>query len=388
MKKKIILIVIIILICGILAISFLNLKDIIGKDKTFKNVSDLSNNIIENAVKKIDESKELVYLSYEENYNDNIFKIPYINIDSEDAKKINEEIDIQIKSYIAKVKDEYKEDDREWFNKSYDYISNINGNVLTLVITFDDEYNYGIECVYNINIYTGNQLSNESLLKLKNINYKEIDLKLVYDKVFIEAFDCIIPSYLKDDFEENKEIKGVSEIANTINSNYYACIQYYEGKTLEDTKFYLGNNNAIFAEIIHMSPVGTIVEARHIVNITEILNTKGNNWYMIEDSDKTVIGENTNLEGLNESLSHLSNKELNIAYNEIFARHGHDFKSELLKEHFSSMLWYNHISGKIVSLEELNDVEKENVRIMKDEIDKRKVIYPLFDDSDYFEQST
>lgn len=342
----------------------------------------------EKVVKKIDDSKELVYTIYEENYKDNIFKTPYINIDSEDVKKINDEMNTQFKSYISNVKAEYKDGDGGWFNQTYNYISNINDNILTVVITFDDEYNFGIEEVYNIDIYTGKQLNNENVLELNKLDGKKYDLEEVYTKVFLDAFAYNVPIYLKDDFIENKKIQGNLYIANEINGDYGACLNYYKGKTLEDTKYYFGDNNNIYAEIIHMAPAGAIMETRNVVNVTEILSDKGNNWYMIQDSDKVFLKEDTNWEGLNDSLNHLSNNELNIAYNEIFARHGHDFESKDLKEHFSNMLWYTSIEGKQVSIEELNDIEKANIKIIKDEIEKRKVLLQKFNNGIYEGQST
>lgn len=341
-------------------------------------------------VKKLDESKDIVYTVHEEEFMGDTFKIPFINIDSEDVKNINTEINNQINSYIVKLKKE-ENNEKYWdgrFSEHFDYVSNVNDNILTVVMIFDDEYNYAIENVYNIDIYTGKQMTSEDVLKANNIDASKIDLKHIYDNVFLEVFDYAIPIYLKDEFIENKKILGDNQVANLVNGNYSAYSEYYEGKTLKDTKYYLDSNKNIIAEIMHMAPAGAIVGTRQTVNVTEILNGKGNNWYMIEDSDKIIISENTNWEDLNDCLNDLSNSELNVAYNEIFARHGHDFSSQNLKEHFSSMIWYKPVDGKVVSIEELNDIEKENIRIIKEEVEKRKVLLQKFKDGEYEGQPT
>lgn len=73
------------------------------------------------------------------------------------------------------------------------------------------------------------------------------------------------------------------------------------------------------------------------------------------------------------ALSSLSNEELDIAKNEIFARHGHDFSSKILKEYFNSRDWYQPISGKKVSVSELNEIEQVNIALIDKEIKGRNI---------------
>lgn len=72
-------------------------------------------------------------------------------------------------------------------------------------------------------------------------------------------------------------------------------------------------------------------------------------------------------------IEHLSLEELNLAYNEIFARHGHDFKKEELKFYFDKLSWYNSIPNKVVSIEELSEIERINLNIIKSVIEKKKI---------------
>lgn len=87
--------------------------------------------------------------------------------------------------------------------------------------------------------------------------------------------------------------------------------------------------------------------------------------YIIPDSNKTKI-EKANIQNL-------SLEDLNRAYNEIFARHGHDFKNKELKEYFELCNWYTPIDNKSVSLEELNEIERYNLDIIKSVIAEKKI---------------
>ena len=71
-------------------------------------------------------------------------------------------------------------------------------------------------------------------------------------------------------------------------------------------------------------------------------------------------------------IQNLSLDELNKAYNEIFARHGHSFNNKELKEYFENQSWYYPIEGKTVSLEELNEFERKNLNMIKSVIDEKK----------------
>ena len=72
------------------------------------------------------------------------------------------------------------------------------------------------------------------------------------------------------------------------------------------------------------------------------------------------------------TLKDMSLEKLNILYNEPFANHGHDFKSQELKDYYSNFTWYKPVPGKVVSLEELNEVERINVENIRKEIDLKK----------------
>lgn len=77
-------------------------------------------------------------------------------------------------------------------------------------------------------------------------------------------------------------------------------------------------------------------------------------------------------DNLYETLSNYSDRELNFAYNYVFARHGHDFKNKELKDYFSLFDWYEPIPGKVVTMDDLKDDERNYVQIVSKVINDRK----------------
>jgi hypothetical protein len=77
--------------------------------------------------------------------------------------------------------------------------------------------------------------------------------------------------------------------------------------------------------------------------------------YLLADSDKKVLSE--------EDIAALSKKQLRLARNEIYARHGYVFNSADLQKYFSSKSWYQADTSYNGSLSE---IEKENVKLLKE----------------------
>ncbi|HEU65214.1 MAG TPA: YARHG domain-containing protein [Chloroflexi bacterium] len=63
------------------------------------------------------------------------------------------------------------------------------------------------------------------------------------------------------------------------------------------------------------------------------------------------------------SLDGISKDELRLMRNEIFAAHGHIFRSEDLNEYFSKQLWYKPCCTDVT--DKLNEVEKYNINFIK-----------------------
>ena len=71
-------------------------------------------------------------------------------------------------------------------------------------------------------------------------------------------------------------------------------------------------------------------------------------------------------------LYNLDRDMLNKAYNEIFARYGHDFDSKDLRDYFTAQSWYKPVSGKKVGISDLSELENKNLNTIKARIDKLK----------------
>lgn len=88
-------------------------------------------------------------------------------------------------------------------------------------------------------------------------------------------------------------------------------------------------------------------------------------FYPLESSTKILESND---------IANLDKDELNKAYNQLFAKHGHEFASKDLKEYFYGFLWYAPESGKKVNVSELNNIEQKNLETIKSRIDELKNI--------------
>lgn len=80
--------------------------------------------------------------------------------------------------------------------------------------------------------------------------------------------------------------------------------------------------------------------------------------YILDSSDSRYITKS--------EISWMSKKELRLARNEIFARHGYIFNSRDLRDYFSDKIWYEpSISSSDWSDSFLNKYEKKNIALIK-----------------------
>ena len=144
---------------------------------------------------------------------------------------------------------------------------------------------------------------------------------------------------------------------NTYNRSKYPQEKpsYFSDTKKEDNK----EENKQEVDTALDQPTNTIDDKTYKVDSTE---TKQN--------DK-LFGE-TVIELKQSDIEGLDYETLNQAYNAIFARHGHDFKSKNLKDFFSKFSWYKPIDDKTVSLKDLSELENKNLNLIKSQIDKVK----------------
>lgn len=144
-------------------------------DYQIKKYSEKMNNIPRY---EFDANKEIVYSFYRFEKNGKIFDFPYINIDSENIKKLNDEIydwamPIILGTYFECELAEYR------------YY--LNDDILTVII--EEKFGYGGRSGfhYNIDVKTGEFVSNLNILSKKDIEIKNIPNlkeKLLESKIF------------------------------------------------------------------------------------------------------------------------------------------------------------------------------------------------------------
>ncbi len=167
------------------------------KDTEYENLKVKFNSIFNNTVKahvgeqievnKIDQTKDIVYTTYEikmfsENKYDINVNIPAINIDSETAKKINKEIDDIFGSKVNTVI--LSKDILSIYN--LDYVAYLNDNILSLVIKATlKELDYSQRVIiktYNYDISKDEEVTLGTFLAKKNLNKNDV-YKRVTDEI-------------------------------------------------------------------------------------------------------------------------------------------------------------------------------------------------------------
>ena len=152
------------------------LNEVLQENLTNENIiNEIEENTTENEteelVAKIDETLGLVYskstkTGQDSLNNDYSYEIPVVNIDSDYAKKINSEVD---EKYGQLIDDELNNIEAGLTlvvtNVRYDYY--IKDNVLSLVISATYPGQSTVFSVYNIDQYTGKEITSKDLMNIK-----------------------------------------------------------------------------------------------------------------------------------------------------------------------------------------------------------------------------
>lgn len=197
----------------------------------FDNSIDTQNNDIQSA-KKQDTSKELVYSSYtkqekqEKKYDINI-QIPYINIEHENIKAINQEIEELFYKKVANIME--KTDNVETI---YDvkYKAYVNDNILSLVISSNLKESTNSQRLI-IKTYNYNISSNEILNMNQILNYRSLNVKKVQTQI-----DDVVKEAAKT--SETYQQLGYQKYLRNLNDEMYK---------VENTKvFFLGEGKSVY----------------------------------------------------------------------------------------------------------------------------------------------
>lgn len=231
--KIVILIVIIIVLLLIIAGMFIyynnHNRDIIELAKKARDETNMVREQEEkkvNKVNKIDETKDLVYTSYNKMISNSSYSIPFINIKSDEVDKINQEIEEKYKTESS---------------GAIKYTSYLNDNILSLVITeltpSDTEYFN----IYNVDVYKGKKVNNATLIAKKNITESNFlaKLKSAHKKGFENMWgtkeECL--NRFSEVLTGEAGAKLYDELLNKTISN--------KNYSVKDTPMFLGNNGKI-----------------------------------------------------------------------------------------------------------------------------------------------
>ena len=156
-NKGLVALIIILIIIIIGLGSYIVYDKFINTNKDKKDTVEVKETKKEESILK-DKSKPIVYTLGNYKYK----KVPFINIDSDDAERLNNEID----DYVTKSGKDT--DYGEGYSLSYDYFQN--DEILSVLLKIDTIGASKYYKTVNINTKTGKKVSNSDLLKIKNID--------------------------------------------------------------------------------------------------------------------------------------------------------------------------------------------------------------------------
>ena len=160
--------------------------------KDNENNSEDRNDYKSKYVSKLDESKDWIYDAeytkrviseyYSTNYGTFYAKdiiVPFINIDSSDAKIANSEIETTFNNAVNKYNQgaRYKEK----VNYKCSYEKYVDENILSTILEYGDDFAYPDDSqyfTYNIDLKTGNKLSYEEIYKIAEFESNNINTKV------------------------------------------------------------------------------------------------------------------------------------------------------------------------------------------------------------------
>lgn len=200
-------------------------------ENIFDNTIDIQNNNIQSA-KKQDTSKELVYSSYEKQekqekkYDINIH-IPYINIEHENIKAINQEIE---ELFYKKVTNIMTKTDNIETIYDVKYKVYVNDNILSLVISSNLKESTNSQRLI-IKTYNYNISSNEILNMNQILNYRSLNAKKVQTQI-----NDVVKEAAKT--SETYQQLGYQKYLRNLNDEMYK---------VENTKvFFLGEGKSVY----------------------------------------------------------------------------------------------------------------------------------------------
>ena len=135
----------------------------------------------------------------------------------------------------------------------------------------------------------------------------------------------------------------------------YVISQTPEGEALAEKGSVITLDVSLGAEEVEET---TEEETTQPTTAEQTSNTQSSNYYVLPNSSTTNLN--------NSQVESLSNDELNIAVNEIYARNGRIFQSASLAEYFNSQSWYEpkYTADEFDKNVNLNQYEQYNINLL------------------------
>ena len=111
----------------------------------------------------------------------------------------------------------------------------------------------------------------------------------------------------------------------------------------------------IISSVLSISKCNSFSNNHKEINIITTTSPKSN-YFIIPDSNTHYLTE--------DDLRGLTSDELEIARNEIYARHGYIFKQKKMINYFSNQRWYVKSKNKVTT-DDLSEIEYANVMLIK-----------------------
>lgn len=239
----------------ILILALIGTSGFIVYDKFIKNDDNKviekneTNSKNEKNAKKVDEKKDYVYTLYNGDY----YNIPYINIDSSDAKKMNEEI----KDFTNYEK---REESYNLYHKAKYYFY-VNDDIISVVLVDAGETPSSIYYkIFNINKKTGNKATNDEILSIVGLSFEEVKTKIMetYETINAEYINIAKESITR--YDDNNDVISLSV--------YDANKKYINDLDINEVNMYLSNNSELCIETEEYVIAGPR-SVRRVYNLTK-----------------------------------------------------------------------------------------------------------------------
>ena len=210
----------------------------------------------EDEIKLLDEDKDLVYDYYNKKIAGNEYRIPAINLDYSNIESINKEIANLVEKELKEI--ENVRELPEGAISRTDYRWYQNKNILSVVF-FIEGYHVDDYYVYNIDVYTGEEITNKDLLAAEKIDEDE------FPEMCSEAVEDYYETYLYS--------KDIAESAGTVYDDAKRKSIDEDNFKVSKTDMFIGEDGKVYI----IAKVTTIAGAGYNNFVINIENLKKNN---------------------------------------------------------------------------------------------------------------